>query len=63
MTDWRPPHRLEPCQDSESLVVVLHRSGTRMLRSWRHTGTESALCGNSGTAELSLGGIAREEEG
>jgi len=44
-------------------VVVLDEAGTRMLRSWRHTGTVCPQCGDTGTQELSLDDIANVEGG
>jgi hypothetical protein len=61
MTEWRRYHRLELDQDSDSVVVVLNDSGTRLLHSWRHTGSECAQCGDAGTEELALDDIARAE--
>jgi hypothetical protein len=42
-------------------VVVLNEAGTRMLRSWRHTGSLCPQCGGTGTEELSVDAIARVE--
>lgn len=60
-TDWRPYHELDLDPYSESFVVVLDEAGTRMLRSWRHTGVACPQCGDTGTEELSLDDIARVE--
>ena len=57
-TSWRPYYGLELDPNSESFVVVLNREGTRLLRSWRHTG-DCAQCGGHATAEMSLGEIKR----
>jgi hypothetical protein len=63
MTEWRPYHDLHLDPDSESFVVVLNDAGTRMLRSWRHTGAVCPQCGASATAELSVEDIARVNGG
>ncbi len=52
-TPWRPYYGLELDDDSESFVVVLNPEGTRLLRSWRHTG-ECSQCGGRATAELAV---------
>jgi hypothetical protein len=62
-TDWRPYHELKLDPDTESFVVVLDEAGTRMLRSWRHTGTVCPQCGDTGTQELSQDDIANVEGG
>jgi hypothetical protein len=53
VTPWRRYHELELDPFSESFVVTLNAEGTRLLRSWRHTG-DCAQCGGHVTAELSL---------
>jgi hypothetical protein len=52
-TGWRPYFRLEADPDSETFTVFLNLAGTRMIRSWRHTG-ECAQCGEHVTGEISL---------
>ena len=54
-TEWRPYFGLEVADDSEAFTVLLNPEGTRLIRSWRHTG-DCAQCGGGGpvTAELSL---------
>ncbi|HWD55392.1 MAG TPA: hypothetical protein VG346_09725 [Acidimicrobiales bacterium] len=52
-TEWRPYFGLEVADDSESFTVLLNEEGTRLIRSWRHTG-DCAQCGGHITAELSL---------
>ena len=52
-TEWRPYFGLEVADDSEAFTVLLNPEGTRMIRSWRHTGN-CAQCGGPATAELSL---------
>lgn len=53
-TEWRPYHALIPDPRSEAFTVVLNPEGTRMLRSWRHTG-DCSQCRERSTAELTLG--------
>jgi hypothetical protein len=55
-TEWRPYYGLEAADDSEAFTVLLNPEGTRMIRSWRHTGA-CTQCGGHGTAELSLEAI------
>lgn len=52
-TEWRPYHALILDPRSEAFTVVLNPEGTRLLRSWRHTGACSQ-CGERMTAQLSL---------
>jgi hypothetical protein len=52
-TEWRPYFGLEVADDSEAFTVLLNQEGTRLIRSWRHTG-DCPQCGGHGTAELSL---------
>jgi hypothetical protein len=55
-TEWRPFYGLEATDDSEPFTVLLNPEGTRLIRSWRHTG-DCAQCGGHVTAELSLEAI------
>ena len=57
VTEWRPYFGLEVADNSEAFTVLLNREGTRLIRSWRHTG-DCAQCGGPATAELSLEDIA-----
>lgn len=57
-TGWRPYHRLVLHPDSDAFVVFLDASGTRLLRSWRHT-AHCDQCGGEVTAELSLADLRR----
>jgi hypothetical protein len=57
-TDWCRYFGLEVDPDSESFVVMLNSQGTRLLRSWRHTG-DCAQCGGHQSADLSGGELAR----
>lgn len=52
-TGWRDYFGLELDSDSESFVVLLNRSGTRLLRSWRHL-ENCRQCGTESTSEISL---------
>jgi hypothetical protein len=63
MTEWRPYRELQLDPNSESFVVVLDDAGTRMLRSWRHTGPSCPQCGDTGTEELALDDIATVVDG
>jgi hypothetical protein len=56
VTPWRPYYALDLDPNSESFVVALNPEGTRLLRSWRHTG-DCGQCGGHVTAELSLDDI------
>jgi hypothetical protein len=56
LTEWRPYFGVEAAEDSEAFTVLLNPEGTRMIRSWRHTG-DCAQCGGHLTAELSLDDI------
>ena len=51
-TEWRPYNHLALHPDSDAFVVFLDSSGTRLLRSWRHT-THCDQCGGEVTAEMS----------
>jgi hypothetical protein len=55
-TEWRPYFGLDAADDSEAFTVLLNPEGTRLIRSWRHTG-DCAQCGGHLTAELSLDDI------
>lgn len=57
-TDWRPYHRLVVNPGSDAFVVFLDPSGTRLLRSWRHT-AHCDQCGGDATAEMSLEDLRR----
>jgi hypothetical protein len=52
-TEWRSYFGLEVADDSEAFTVLLNPEGSRLIRSWRHTG-DCAQCGGQVTAELSL---------
>jgi len=62
-TEWRPYFGLHLDQYSDSFVVMLNDTDTRMLRSWRHTADVCPQCGARGTEELSLDDIAHVQEG
>ena len=57
VTGWRPYFGLEVSGESEAFTVFLNQAGSRMIRSWRHTG-DCKQCGAHATAELSLDDIA-----
>lgn len=57
-TGWRGYDRLVVHPDSDAFVVFLDASGTRLLRSWRHT-SRCEQCGGNATAELSLADLRR----
>ena len=57
-TGWRDYDRLVVHPDSDAFVVFLDASGTRLLRSWRHT-SRCEQCGGNATAELSLADLRR----
>ncbi|MCU1491653.1 MAG: hypothetical protein JWM85_3058 [Acidimicrobiaceae bacterium] len=57
-TEWRHYDRLVLHPDSDAFVVFLDASGTRLLRSWRHT-AQCDQCGGNATAELSLADLRR----
>jgi len=59
MTEWRPYSQLDLDPNSEAFIVALDDTGTRILRSWRHTGAVCPLCGDTETEELCLGDIAK----
>jgi hypothetical protein len=52
-TEWRPYFGLEVADDTEAFTVLLNPEGTRLIRSWRHTGN-CTQCGGHVTVELSL---------
>jgi hypothetical protein len=52
-TEWRNFDRLVLQDDSLAFVVFLDASGSRVLRSWRHT-ARCDRCGGEVTAEMSL---------
>ena len=52
-TEWRPYYLLQVAGQGEAFTVHLNASGTRLIRSWRHT-EDCAQCGGHVTAELSL---------
>jgi hypothetical protein len=52
-TQWRRYYGLDLPRGSEAFTVMLNPSGTRLLRSWRHT-EACAQCGERATRELSL---------
>ena len=58
LTEWRPYFGLEVADDSEAFTVLLNPEGSRLIRSWRHTG-DCAQCGGHVTSELSLEDIER----
>lgn len=58
VTQWRPYDHLLLHPDSDAFVVFLDSSGTRLLRSWRHT-AHCDQCGGEVTAELSLEDLRR----
>lgn len=57
-TGWRAYDRLVLHPDSDAFVVFLDASGTRLLRSWRHT-SRCEQCGGNATAELSLADLRK----
>jgi hypothetical protein len=57
VTEWRPYFGLEVPDDSEAFTVLLNAGGSRMIRSWRHTGN-CQQCGGFATAEISLDDLA-----
>jgi hypothetical protein len=62
VTDWRPYDRLVLAEDSDAFVVFLDASGTRLLRSTRHT-THCERCGGEVTGEMSLEDLRRVTNG
>jgi len=57
-TQWRPYDHVVLHDDSDAFVVFLDSSGTRLLRSWRHT-AHCDQCGGEATAEMSLADLRR----
>ena len=57
-TDWRPYDRLVVEDDTDAFVIFLDASGTRLLRSWRHT-SDCDHCDRDLTSEMSLADIHR----
>jgi hypothetical protein len=57
-TEWRHYDRLVLHPNSDAFVVFLDASGTRLLRSWRHT-ARCEQCGGNVTAEMSLDDLRR----
>ncbi len=57
-TDWRSYDRLVVEDHTEAFVVFLDASGTRLLRSWRHT-ADCDHCDRDVTSEMSLGDLRR----
>ncbi len=53
VTGWRSYFGLEVDEHSEAFTVLLNPEGTRLLRSWRHTG-DCEQCGGHATDEMSL---------
>lgn len=60
-TQWRPYFGLHLDPYSDSFVVMLNETDTRMLRSWRHVEGVCPQCGARATEELSLDDIAQVE--
>ena len=52
-TEWRPYFGLHLDPYSDSFVVMLNDTDTRMLRSWRHVEGVCPECGGRSTEELS----------
>lgn len=57
-TEWRSYDRLMLHPESDAFVVILNASGTRLLRSWRHT-AQCEQCGGNMTSEIALGDLQR----
>ncbi len=57
-TEWRHFDRLVLHPESDAFVVFLDASGTRLLRSWRHT-ARCEQCGGNVTGEMSLADLRR----
>lgn len=57
-TEWRDYDRLVLHPDSDAFVVFLDQSGSRLLRSWRHT-SHCERCGGEVTTEMSLSDLRR----
>jgi len=58
-TEWRPYFGLEVDPEGECFSVLLNADGSRLLRSWRHTG-DCSQCGEHMTSELALVGLQCE---
>lgn len=61
-TEWRHYDRLVLHPESDAFVVFLDASGTRLLRSWRHT-SHCEQCGGNVTGEMSLADLRRVARG
>jgi len=59
VTDWRPYVDLLADPYSDAFIVILNESGTRMLRSWRHTEGVCAQCGEAKTEEVLVDEVAQ----
>ncbi len=57
-TEWRSYDRLVVEDRTDAFVVFLDPSGTRLLRSWRHT-ADCDHCDRDVTAEMSLRDLRR----
>ncbi len=57
-TQWRSYDHVLVYPDSDAFVVFLDSSGTRLLRSWRHT-AHCDQCGGDVTAGQSLADLRR----
>jgi len=57
-TEWVAYDKLVVHEDSDAFVVFLDESGTKLLRSWRHT-DHCEQCGGNATAELSLADLQK----
>jgi len=57
-TEWVAYDKLVVHEDSDAFVVFLDPSGTKLLRSWRHT-EHCEQCGGNATAELSLADLQK----
>jgi hypothetical protein len=55
-TGWRPYRRLLQDEHSEAFTVVLNEEGSRMIRSWQHTGACSQ-CTAQHTSQVSLADV------
>ena len=58
VTEWRAYDRLILHPESDAFLVILNASGTRLLRSWRHT-AQCEQCGGNMTSEIALGDLER----
>ena len=57
-TEWRSYDRLVVEDHTDAFVVFLDASGTRLLRSWRHT-ADCDHCDRDVTSEMSLEDLRR----